>query len=130
MWHVTERIMQTKINWFEIPAHDFSRAVQFYEAIFEKKLRIESLGASQLGVFTNSDGESFGGVIEGEGFKPGGDGIIIYLDASPAIDQVITRIKAAGGHIKLDKFALPDGMGWIAHFIDLEGNRLGLHAMA
>jgi hypothetical protein len=130
MWHFTERIMQTKINWFEIPASDFSRAVRFYESIFEKKLRVEKFGGGQLGVFTNTDGESFGGVMQGEGCTPGSDGTVIYLDASPAIDQVIARIKTAGGRIKMDKFALPDSMGYIAHFIDTEGNRLALHSMA
>ena len=122
--------MQTKINWFEIPASDFARAVQFYEAVFEKKLRIEEFGGGQLGVFTNTDGESFGGVMQGEGFVPGKDGTVIYLDAGPAIDQVIARVKAAGGQIKMDKLALPDSMGFIAHFIDSEGNRLALHALA
>lgn len=122
--------MQTKINWFEIPATDFSRAVTFYEYIFEKKLRIEKFGSGQLGVFTNTDGESFGGVMQGEGYMPGSDGTVIYLDAGPAIDQVIARVKAAGGRIKMDKVALPDGMGFIAHFIDTEGNRLALHALA
>lgn len=122
--------MQTKINWFEIPASDFSRAVRFYEAVYEKKLRIESFGGGQLGVFTNEDGESFGGVMQAEGLTPSGDGPVIYLDASPAIDKAIMRIKAAGGTIKMDKIALPDGMGYIAHFIDTEGNRLALHAMA
>jgi uncharacterized protein len=130
MWHFTERIMQTKINWFEIPASNFSRAVRFYETVFEKKLRIEEFGGGQLGVFTNTDGESFGGVMQSEGFTPSGDGTVIYLDASPAIDQVIARIKTAGGQIKMNKFALPDSMGYIAHFIDTEGNRLALHAMA
>jgi predicted enzyme related to lactoylglutathione lyase len=122
--------MQTKINWFEIPANDFARAVQFYEAAFEKKLRIEAFGGGQLGVFTNTDGENFGGVMQGEGFTPSSDGTVIYLDASPSIDQVIARIKAAGGQIKMDKFALPDSMGFIAHFIDTEGNRFALHALA
>jgi predicted enzyme related to lactoylglutathione lyase len=129
MWHFTELVMQTKINWFEIPAADFSRAVRFYEAVFEKKLRIEEFGGGQLGVFVNADGESFGGVMHGEGFTPGRDGTVIYLDAGPTIDTAIARIKEAGGQIKLDKLALPDSMGYIAQFIDTEGNRLALHGL-
>jgi predicted enzyme related to lactoylglutathione lyase len=68
--------------------------------------------------------------MHGDGFTPSRDGTVIYLDASPAIEAAITRVKKAGGQIKMDKFALPDGMGYIAHFIDTEGNRLALHAMA
>jgi predicted enzyme related to lactoylglutathione lyase len=30
---IKERIMHTRINWFEIPAVNLSRATQFYETI-------------------------------------------------------------------------------------------------
>jgi uncharacterized protein len=61
---------------------------------------------------------------------PSNNGTVIYLDASPAIDQVIARIKTAGGQIKIDKLALPDARGYVAHFIDTEGNRLALHSLS
>jgi len=36
-----EDIMQTKINWFEIPSADFARATRFYETLFDPSLKIE-----------------------------------------------------------------------------------------
>lgn len=122
--------MQTKINWFEIPSTNFSRAVKFYETIFDTTLRVEKFGPSDLGVFTLENGESIGGVVHGETFAPSNAGVVLYLDAGPSIDQTISRIEPAGGRIQSGKMALPEGMGFIAYFFDTEGNRVGLHAMA
>lgn len=122
--------MHTKIDWFEIPAADFARAVKFYETIFDTSLRAEGFGNTRLAVFTVEGGDSIGCVIEDEHYRPGTDGLVMYLNADPSIDTVLSRIEAAGGSIKMEKTALPDGMGLIAHFIDTEGNRLALHAMA
>lgn len=121
--------MQTKINWFEIPSIDFSRAVSFYETIFDNKLKVEQFGAFPLGVFPGSDGSSIGCVIQGEPYVPNKDGTVVYLDATPDMDNVLARIEAAGGRILMEKTALPQDMGYIAHFLDTEGNRLALHAM-
>ncbi|MBI1891679.1 MAG: VOC family protein [Burkholderiales bacterium] len=121
--------MHTKINWFEIPAADFARAVKFYEAIFATPLRVEAFGDTQLGVFTVESGDSIGAVIDGSNYVPGTNGPVLYLEAQPSIDTVLERIEPAGGSIKMGKFALPDGMGYIAHFLDTEGNRLALHSM-
>ena len=121
--------MQTKINWFEIPSVDFSRAVKFYETVFDSKLKIEQCSGFPIGIFSDNDGNSVGCVIQGESYVPNQDGTILYLDATPHIDNVLSRIKEAGGHIVMEKTALPQDMGYIAHFIDTEGNRLALHAM-
>ena len=122
--------MQTKINWFEIPSTNFSRAVKFYETIFDTKLRVEKFGPNDLGVFTLENGESIGGVVHGETYPPASAGVVLYLDAGPSIDQTVARIEPAGGRIQSGKMALPEGMGFIAYFFDTEGNRIGLHAMA
>jgi predicted enzyme related to lactoylglutathione lyase len=39
-------------------------------------------------------------------------------------------VEKAGGRITLARTALPEGMGFFAHFVDCEGNRVGLHALA
>ncbi len=122
--------MQTKINWFEIPATNFERAVDFYQTVFDTKLKVEMFGPNQLGVFTGPDGTSVGGVVKGENYEPGGNGAVNYMDAGPSIDAVLGRIEAAGGAIKIGKLALPEDMGFVAYFIDTEGNRLALHSMA
>jgi hypothetical protein len=39
-------------------------------------------------------------------------------------------VEGAGGSIATPKTALPDGMGFYAHFVDTEGNRVGIHSLA
>lgn len=121
--------MQTKINWFEIPSTDFTRAVKFYEAIFDTKLKVEQFGGDPMAVFADKDGGSVGCVIDGGQHQPNENGPLLYLDATPGLDNVLERIESAGGRILLKKTALPQEMGYIAQFVDTEGNRLALHAM-
>lgn len=122
--------MQTKTTWFEIPSADFPRAVKFYETIFDAKLRQEDFGGQAMATFMDENGEGIGCVLHSAHVTPTDQGIVVYLDATPAIDTVLNRIKAAGGRIVMDKMALPRELGYIAHFIDSEGNRLALHAMS
>lgn len=42
------------------------------------------------------------------------------------IDEIITKIEAAGGTLALAKHALP-GMAWQAYYKDTEGNIFGIH---
>lgn len=122
--------MHTKINWFEIPATDFSRAVKFYESIFDTMLKVETIGGPRMGIFTSADGDSVGCVIQGEQFTPSENGAVLYLDAGRNMDAVLERIGTAGGNIVLPKTELPRQLGYIAHFRDSEGNRVALHAEA
>ena len=128
--HTENDIMNTKIDWFEIPSSDFKRATKFYEALFQTELRVEQTGPVKMAIFNDPNGESCGCVAHAEQYQPGPNGIVIYLDASPSIDAVIARIEPNGGKIQMPKLELPNDIGFIAHFIDPEGNRLGLHAMA
>lgn len=122
--------MSTKINWFEIPTSNFSRAVTFYETVFNTKLSVEPCGNDQMGIFMLPDGEGCGCLVQGDKYRPSTDGSLLYLDASPSIDRVLDRIASAGGTIRMPKFELPEGMGYIAHFDDTEGNRVALHALS
>lgn len=119
-----------KIEWFEIPAANFQRAIGFYQEVFDKALDVRPYVGSEMAVFSNDNGEGVGCICYGEGYAPSENGVVIYLDASPSIDATIARIAPAGGKVTLDKMVLPESMGFIAYFHDTEGNRLGLHAMA
>ncbi|HSS27864.1 MAG TPA: VOC family protein [Usitatibacter sp.] len=115
--------------WFEIPANDFERAVGFYEKVFETKLITENMGGAQLGVFPYEEPGNSGCVIKGESYKPGRDGCVVYLESKGALDGPLARAVAAGGKVATPKTALPPGMGFYAHFMDSEGNRVGLHSV-
>jgi uncharacterized protein len=62
--------------------------------------------------------------------KPSAGGTLVYLDASPSLDAALARVTQAGGKIAMPRQALPPGLGFIAHITDLDGNRVGLHALA
>ena len=53
---------------------------------------------------------------------------MLYVNAGEELDPVLNRVVNAGGSITLPRTALPPGMGFYAHIIDSEGNRVGLHA--
>jgi predicted enzyme related to lactoylglutathione lyase len=41
----------------------------------------------------------------------------------------LARVQAQGGSVVQPRTALPPGMGFFAHITDLDGNRVGLHAL-
>jgi uncharacterized protein len=62
--------------------------------------------------------------------KVSSGGTLVYLDASPSLDAALARAVAQGGSVAQARTALPPGMGFFAHITDLDGNRVGLHALA
>ena len=113
--------------WFEIPASDFERAVKFYEAVFQVALRREKIGGD-LAVFPGDEHAANGAVISQKGYVPAANGAVIYLNAGDDLAPVLARAAALGGKVVTEKTALPPGMGNYAHFLDCEGNRVGLHS--
>ena len=127
--------MKSAITWFEIPTADLAKAQAFYEATLACKLTHEDMGPSKGAVFPydSADGaEGVGGALlcGPTATKPGALGTLIYLDASPLLDAAVDRALAAGASLACPRVALPPGMGFFAHIIDLDGNRVGLHALA
>jgi predicted enzyme related to lactoylglutathione lyase len=120
---------QDALTWFEIPAADLLRATRFYETVLGRSLKTETMGDSTLAVFPYQQPGVGGCVIEGKGHAPSPKGTVVYLDAAPKIDQALVRVVDAGGRVVLPKTALPGDMGYFAHVIDTEGNRVGLHAL-
>jgi predicted enzyme related to lactoylglutathione lyase len=123
--------MNKTISWFEIPATDLNRATAFYEQILATTLNRGDMGPQSLAVFPYDREHSTGGaLIIGPGFNPSTEGTIVYLNANPSLDAVLARVAPAGGKVVLPRTELPPGMGAFAHFVDTEGNRVGIHADA
>jgi predicted enzyme related to lactoylglutathione lyase len=122
--------MKRVINWFEIPAVDFERAVAFYEKVFATELRREEMGGMELGIFPYEVPGPSGAVCKMPQLQPGPNGTLIYLDAGRDVAPVLARVHASGGKVVLDKTLVSDDIGYIGVFIDSEGNRVGVHAHA
>jgi len=116
------------LSWFEIPATDLPRATRFYQTVLDLKLKPEAMGPLQLSVFSYAQPGVGGCLIAGDGHLPAAVGTVVYLVVS-RLDEALDRVDRAGGRIALPKTALPDGLGFFAHIIDSEGNRVGLHAL-
>ncbi len=115
-------------TWFEIPTTDFTRAIRFYENVFQVTLKRENIGG-ELAVFPGDDSSVNGALVHQEGYVPSATGAAIYLNAGSDLAPVLARAAAHGGKVLLPKTALPPGMGFFAHMQDSEGNRVGLHSM-
>ena len=123
--------MKNSISWFEIPSTQLDRAQAFYEAVLNCKMSREPMGPSEGAVFPYEEEGVGGAVLAGPTAPaPAAGGTLIYLDASPSLDAALARVTTAGGQIALGRQALPPGMGFFAHITDLDGNRVGLHALA
>lgn len=125
--------MKNAISWFEIPTTQLDQAQVFYESVLECVMRREAMGASQGAVFPydKQSGGVGGALMMGPtAAAPAAGGTLIYLDASPSLDATLVRVVNAGGQVALPRQALPPGMGYFAHITDLDGNRVGLHALA
>ena len=117
------------INWFEIPTTDFARAKTFYEAVLERSIETMTMGPSTMG-FLSSGPESVGGaIVHGDGTAPSQSGTLVYLNGGDDLAPMLARVKGAGGQVAVPKTDIGSGFGFFAHFIDTEGNKVGLHSM-
>jgi predicted enzyme related to lactoylglutathione lyase len=125
--------MKNAISWFEIPTTQLDAAQAFYETVLGRPMRREAMGPSQGAVFAyDREADGTGGALMMGPSAPAvsGTGTLVYLDASPSLDAALQRAVAQGGRIAQPRTALPPGMGFFAHILDLDGNRVGLHALA
>jgi len=60
--------------------------------------------------------------------KPSTEGTMVYLNANPAMDEVLGKVEAAGGKVMMPKTAISPEIGHMASFEDTEGNKVGLHS--
>ena len=129
---MTKEKRPNNVVWFELPVNDLNRATSFYESVFATKLATDAR-FPELAIFPRrSDTASTGALAVAHDSKhesrPSTDGAVIYLNCDGEINAVLQRAKAAGGELLQEVAQLPGGMGYIAQFRDLDGNRVGLHA--
>jgi len=120
---------QDVVVWFEIPAGDFVRAKRFYEQVFGVALKEEQMGPMRLGVFPYAGEAVSGCVIAGQGYKAGKDGSVVYISAGADLAEPLARVEGAGGKVLLPKTLINAEIGYFAHFLDSEGNRVGMHSL-
>ncbi len=128
-----QRTMNTEsnnLNWFEIPATDIDRAKTFYESVFDIEMGMMEMGGMKVASFPMEmgSGKATGGVAQSDMHTPSMEGSIIYLNGNPALDGPLGRVEAAGGKVVMPKTQISENIGYMAFFIDSEGNKVGLHS--
>ena len=122
--------MANALNWFEIPVTDLGRAKAFYEKVLDTELiDAEDESEMEMAMFPASDGVG-GGLVKSEEWEyvPSRNASIIYLNGGDDLSVPLGKVKAAGGEVIQDKMGIGEN-GFIALFVDSEGNRVGFHSM-
>ena len=114
-------------TWFEIPATDLARAKKFYDALFNIDIEVLDFGGFKMGMFPQ--GEVGAALCQHESYQPSEThGPLIYLNGNPDLQTVLDRVEPAGGRVIRAKTQISPEYGYMAIFIDTEGNRLALHS--
>ena len=122
--------MASALNWFEIPVSDLDRAKQFYSTVLEGDFTDQSMGdEGTMSIFPHQDGVG-GALVESKvlNYTPSQEGSVVYLNGGDDLSIPLGKVESAGGKVLVDKMGIGEN-GFIAFFLDTEGNKVGLHSM-
>jgi uncharacterized protein len=121
---------ENSINWFEISVADIDRAKKFYETIFDIKMQTQNLANLEMAFFPYEpgSGKASGGLVKSKMHKPSADGVKLYLNGNPDLSVPLSKVENAGGKVIVPKTQITDEFGYMAFFIDTEGNTVALHS--
>ncbi len=122
--------MKNAISWFEIPVKDYERAKTFYSSVTGSEIVDHPMENYKYGLFNHDkeNGGVGGALIQGEGINPSVDGAIIYLNGGEDLQVSLSKVESNGGKIVMPKTDIGEN-GFMAHFLDTEGNKIALHSM-
>lgn len=118
--------MRNIINWFEIPAADFDRAITFYGTLFGSSLHIEHVMGIANAILPYERPGVGGAIIADPRHLPSTGGALVYLNTASELNTMLSRVETAGGQILMPATSIGP-IGTIAVILDTEGNRIGLH---
>ena len=121
---------ENALNWFEIAVNDINRAKKFYESIFDIEMNLTDFHNMKMASFIADDmtGKVSGALVQSGMHKPSMDGAVIYLNGNPDLDIPLSKIEGSGGKVLMPKTFINENVGYMALFIDTEGNRVALHS--
>jgi uncharacterized protein len=117
------------LNWFEIPVSNFARAKAFYETVLGRAIEEMVMGPTKMGFLSSGPDAVGGAIVYADDAVPSKQGTIIYLNGGDNLAPMLARVVHAGGSIAVPKTEIGNDFGFFAHFIDTEGNKVGLHSM-
>jgi predicted enzyme related to lactoylglutathione lyase len=124
--------MKNAVNWFEIPVTNYQRAKTFYQTILNIEITDMPMPEENVeyGMFPHDieNGGVVGAIMKMDKMNPSKDGSTVYLNGGEDLNTVLNKVEAAGGQVFIAKMGIGEN-GFIAQFIDTEGNRVALHSM-
>jgi len=127
----TPDMKHNPVGWFEIPVKDMDRAQKFYEEVFSVKLQRQKMKELEMAWFPMIDKAigATGSLVKNEWYKPSEGGVLIYFTAeSGDVANELKKAVSAGGKEIVPKTKISDDIGYMAVFLDTEGNRIALHS--
>jgi len=121
--------MENLINWFEIPATDFSRAVTFYKTILVLDIKETEMFGTKMGFFPMDGKNVSGAIVQGEDYKPSTNGVVAYLNGGKDLQTVLDKVENNNGKVIVSKTQISPEMGYFGVFIDTEGNKMAVHSI-
>jgi uncharacterized protein len=122
--------MENLINWFEIPATDFSRAVTFYTTILGLDIKETEMFGTKMGFFPTDGKNVSGAIVQGDDYKPSTNGVVAYLNGGNDLQTILNKVENSSGKIIVPKTQISPEMGYFAMFIDTEGNKMAVHSIS
>lgn len=120
-----------RIGWVEIPVIDIERAATFYSLVLQISIDVMDMGPVKMAIMkSNHDAPGCSGslVQYPDAYRPSDShGPVVYFN-SEDVNIELALIKAAGGKILREKTQISVDEGYMATFIDSEGNRMALRS--
>lgn len=123
--------MSNPVVWFEIAATDLERAKKFYSEVFQLEMQYVDMPDSpmyMMGSSAEGIAGASGALVKSDDNIPSTSGTIVYFYCDDVAVEA-SRVEAAGGNLIVPKTSLGE-FGFMAMFIDTEGNKVGMHSMA
>ena len=120
--------MANALNWFEIPVSNFARAKAFYETVLDTTIETMEMGPTTMGMLSSDQNAVGGAIVHGGDGSPSQNGTLVYLNGGEDLNPMLTRVQEAGGSVLVPKTEIGSDFGFFAHFLDSEGNKVGLHS--
>lgn len=121
--------MENIINWFEIPALDFNRALSFYKAILDIDIEEKEIFGTKMGFFPSDGKNVSGAIVQGDGYMPSSEGVLAYLNGGKDLQLILDKINFNKGKVVVTKTQISPEIGYFGIFIDPEGNKIALHSI-
>lgn len=118
------------INWFAIPVTNLDRAHKFYSAVFSCELNLSEREDTQMALFPSDMAATGAGgmLIKNPSSVPSSEGTIVYFHVDD-INTILDKVTKNEGKVLLPKTSIGKN-GFIAQFLDSEGNRVALHTLS